>query len=157
MGTIKNIDWNNTKCFKTWNYRHMHEDVGNLIIDAIAVLIGEYEAYRKQAAMLILKTLLKDNFLDHILKDYDGIYPYDRKDNRVMAWKKEVLAVGYCQRCGSTEILEAHHIVKWSELPSGRIDPKNGECLCVECHAKEHESDGLSHLILSKAKKVRTC
>lgn len=52
MGTIKNIDWNNTKCFKTWNYKHVHEDVGNLIIDAIAVLIGEYEAYRKQAAGL---------------------------------------------------------------------------------------------------------
>lgn len=154
---MQSINWNDKKCFKTWNYKYIHEDISNLIIDSIAVLIGKYEVYRKQAAMLLLKSLLNSEFLKSLLEDQEAIYPYSRNDGRVTAWKKQVLSIGHCEMCGETENLEAHHIIKWSELPMGRTDPKNGECLCVKCHAKAHESDGLGNLILSKVKKVELC
>lgn len=40
---------------------------------------------------------------------------------------------GYrCAQCGSTEFLQAHD-------PTGRhIDPRDGNCLCGDCHAKQH-------------------
>lgn len=57
------INWNDTRCFKTWNYNFVHKDVGNLIVEAVAVLMGDYEIYRKQAAMLLLKVLLRKDFL----------------------------------------------------------------------------------------------
>lgn len=154
---MESINWNDTRCFKTWNYNFVHEDVGNLIVEAVAVLMGDYEIYRKQAAMLLLKVLVKREFRKIILEDYESIYPYDREDGRVRTWRNNVLSIGHCEVCGSTENLEAHHILKWSDFPKGRIDPKNGECLCLECHATAHEVDGLKNLILSKAKRVKTC
>jgi hypothetical protein len=41
-----------------------------------------------------------------------------------------------CQVCGSTENLQAHHIVPISE--GGADIPENGEALCAGCHADKH-------------------
>lgn len=140
--------FNNEKLFKTWNYS-LVEDHRKLIIDSLAVLIGDYQVYRKKAALLILKAFVRDEFLKVILND-ENIYPISRNDIRVRKWTKEVLSARKCKKCGSKNNLEAHHILYWSEYPKGRADIKNGICLCVECHAKEHEGEKAEKLILSK-------
>lgn len=127
-----------------------------ILIDSVAVLIGEYAIERKYAAMLLVKRLLPADDVENLLND-KRIYPFNRNDSRVKTWTKAVISIGYCEKCGTTENLEAHHIIKWADYPKGRIDLENGECLCVKCHAKEHKSDGLENFILSKAKKVKSC
>lgn len=134
--------------FKTWNYS-LVKNPQEMIIEAIAILIGDYEITRKWAANLILKVLLRDDFKRFLFED-KKIYPVDRGDGRVLAWKKEVLSVGKCERCGSTEHLEAHHIIKWADYPMGRFDVKNGECLCHNCHTEEHVGDQSYHMMKAK-------
>lgn len=116
-----------------------HEKTG-IIIDAVAVLLGDYDINKKYAAILLLKALLPSDIVKSILED-DGIYPIDRNDPRVRTWTKKVVSKGKCEYCGSIESLEAHHIVKWSEYPKGRTDVNNGMCLCHRCHTEEHKDD----------------
>lgn len=111
-----------------------------IIIDSIAVLLGDYDINRKYAATLLLKALLPHKVWRDILEE-DGIYPFDRNDPKVRHWTKEVLKRGKCEMCGSTQDLEAHHIIKWADYPKGRAELKNGQCLCHECHTEEHRHD----------------
>lgn len=41
----------------------------DLIIDAVAILLGDYEKYRKKAAILILRICLTDEFFKHLMED----------------------------------------------------------------------------------------
>lgn len=111
-----------------------------LVIDAIAILIGDYSITRKYAAILILKALLPRKLMRAILEDKE-LYPFDSADYRVRKWTKAVLSKGRCEDCGSEEHLEAHHIIKWADYPKGRIDVENGECLCHKCHTRRHYGD----------------
>lgn len=43
----------------------------------------------------------------------------------------------YCQHCGSTENLHAHHIVPWKKDEKLRFEITNGITLCASCHIKE--------------------
>lgn len=117
-----------------------------LVIDAVAVLLGDYSINRKYAAILILKALLPRNLMKAVLDD-PTIYPFDRSDYRVKRWTADVLSKGKCEICGVAEHLEAHHIIKWADYPGGRIDPKNGQCLCRECHTNEHKHDRSYHMM----------
>ena len=130
---IDSIDWNDSSAFKTNNYKE-------IVIESIAVLLGNYSNTRKQAAIILLKILLKDRLRSLLFEDKD-IYPFDRNDSRVRTWAKSVISKGKCEQCGSTDNLEAHHILKWSDYPKGRIDIKNGMCLCHKCHTEEHKDD----------------
>lgn len=121
----------------------------DLVIDAVAVLLGDYHINKKRAALLLLKALLPHSVVQKILEE-DGIYPYDRNDPRVRKWTKEVLARGECELCGSTKHLEAHHILRWAEYPKGRADMDNGQCLCHECHTEEHRYDQSYHMMAAK-------
>ena len=56
------------------------------------------------------------------------------------SWRASVLEAGICNRCDSTSSLIAHHILSASEFPEVRLDKSNGECICKECHDKEHAS-----------------
>ena len=38
-------------------------------------------------------------------------------------------------------------IIKWSDYPAGRIDLKNGMCLCHDCHTREHQFDECYHMM----------
>ena len=116
------------------------EEQRELVIDAVAVLIGDYSITRKYAAILILKALLPKELMKSILED-EKVYPFDRNDYRVRKWRKEVLSRGKCEICESEEYLEAHHIIKWADYPKGRVDIKNGECLCHKCHTLRHFED----------------
>ena len=118
-----------------------------IVIDALAVLLDkDCSIYQKKAGLLLLKHFLPKDVLQDILEDKQ-IYPFDRNDKRVTKWRKRVISKGKCEVCGSTERLEAHHIIKWSEYPAGRIDLKNGMCLCHDCHTKEHQFDECYHMM----------
>lgn len=109
----------------------------DITLDAVAVLIGDYSSIRKKAAILYLKTVFPKAFVTFLLDD-KRLYPCERNDARVRHWTQAVLSKGKCECCGSTENLEAHHILHWSDYPPGRIDVKNGQCLCHQCHTNEH-------------------
>lgn len=120
-----------------------------IVIDAVAVLLGDYNIYRKKAAILLLKAFLPSNVVRAILED-GNVFPVDRNDPKVLRWKKTVLSKGACEECGSTKNLEAHHIIKWAEYPKGRCDVKNGACLCHRCHTLEHYGDPSYYMMASK-------
>lgn len=114
----------------------------DVIVEAVAILLGDYSIIRKQAAMIILKLTLPSEFLEILFED-EMLYPFTRNDPRVRVWKNKVLSKGKCESCGSKENLDAHHIIKWSDYPMGRIDVKNGMCLCHRCHTEEHKYDNV--------------
>ena len=126
-----------------------NQEKAEIIIEATAVLLGDYNIYRKKAATLLLKAFLPHEIMRDILS-CDGVYPFSRNDPRVRVWAKEVLKRGKCEECGSTKHLEAHHIIKWADYPMGRIDTKNGECLCHKCHTKAHIDDESYYMMASK-------
>ena len=125
-----------------------------IVIESIAVLIGDCEPIRKQAALLLLKALIPHRILREILEE-DGIYPFDRNDPKVKRWTKAILSRGRCEICGATQDLEAHHIVRWADYPRGRADIKNGQCLCHDCHTLEHRYDQSYHMMKAKSRKKK--
>lgn len=133
------LNFNNPHAFKVENF-HLTPNPAGLIIDSLAILLGNYEIHRKQAALLILKILVRADFLKELLSD-GGIYPFSRNDPRVRLWVKNILSIGKCQICDSKEQLEAHHIIRWADYPAGRIDLNNGMCLCKACHIEAHRYD----------------
>lgn len=42
------------------NFKMPPEEQTDILVDAVAVLIGDYERYRKQAALMVVKALLPD-------------------------------------------------------------------------------------------------
>ena len=57
------------------------------------------------------------------------------KDKADKIWAAQIVAVGYCEHCGSTtNQLNAHHIISRTRLRF-RHDLSNGVCLCVRCHS----------------------
>lgn len=127
------------------------EEKREIVIDAVAVLLGDYSINRKYAALLLLKALLPHRILKEILND-DNIHPFKRSDKRVLRWTKEVLKSGKCEICGSKNDLEAHHIIKWADYPKGRADIKNGQCLCHKCHTDQHCDDRSYYMMKARLK-----
>lgn len=46
--------------------------------------------------------------------------------------------IAECQKCGSTNRLQGHHIIKHSENKDLANDQNNILILCISCHANEH-------------------
>lgn len=113
----------------------------DVLVDAVAVLIGDYPIIRKKAAHLLLRMVFPASVILEMMEDGNA-YPYSRNDSRVLKWKQQILAKGKCEMCGSTENLQAHHIIRWVDYPHGRIDINNGECLCRRCHIIMHSGTG---------------
>lgn len=128
------------------------EEKVEMVFYATHILIGDYDAVRKYAASLILKALLPYWLYRKIMED-DGVYPFDRNDPRVRRWRKEVLKRGVCERCGSKDELDAHHVMTWAEYPKGRADLNNGMCLCHECHTEAHRFDRSYYMMKSRKRK----
>ena len=151
---MNKVDFYDSRVFKVWNYKYLNENPKDIIIDALAVLNGDYNSYRKQAAILLLKALLRKDFYKFLMQD-NNFYPIDRNDSRVTKWRNLVFERDSykCVNCGKEENLQAHHILKWSDYYKGRIDVDNGITLCAECHSKEHSGEKVENLIKSKVKK----
>lgn len=148
---INKIDFNNKNIFKVENYKYLQENPKELIIYALAILIGEYHIERKRASLLLLKALIRKDFLSFLLEN-PNLYPIKRSDSRVINWSRKIKEKGFCEKCGSKERLEAHHILEWSEYPKGRIDINNGMCLCLKCHTEEHKFDKSYCMMRAKTK-----
>jgi len=126
-----------------------------LAIDVVSTLISEETTInQKIAATILMKILFTKEERKKILEDPD-LYPFSRNDSRVREWTKKIIAKGSCEKCGSTNNLEAHHIIKWADYPKGRIDVNNGMCLCHDCHAEEHKDETIYALM--KSKESRCC
>lgn len=59
------------------------------------------------------------------------------------AWKKKRREIqrlynGKCAICGSSDCVEAHHIVPLAVLPQLRLDNDNIILLCSDCHRLAH-------------------
>lgn len=124
------------------------------IVTAMSIMLSDACYQRKKACFSLLKLLLSTDFIEKMLDD-GGIYPIDRNDKKVYKWKKEILSKGECEICGSKEDLEAHHIIGWSDYPKGRIDVKNGMCLCNKCHSMKHKGESSEKLILGRCEYVK--
>ena len=61
-----------------------------------------------------------------------------KNDRRYKQWKNAVRSIGYCESCGSTKNLHAHHILPKSKFPHLIHDINNGKCLCKKCHRIVH-------------------
>lgn len=63
-----------------------------------------------------------------------------RNDKEVYLWRKMILERDnyQCVKCGSFNHPEAHHIIRWVDVPSLRIIVDNGTTLCKKCHNREH-------------------
>lgn len=57
-------------------------------------------------------------------------------------WRDKVKELaGYkCERCGSTDDLHSHHIIKRTYMPT-RWLLANGICLCMGCHGIAHKDE----------------
>ncbi|MFL0198236.1 hypothetical protein ACJDU8_22125 [Clostridium sp. WILCCON 0269] len=58
------------KVFNTENLKYIDNPI-TAMIDGVAILLGDYEAPRKHAAKLLLKALLRDEFLEALLEDME--------------------------------------------------------------------------------------
>lgn len=132
-------------------YRYYYPDfTDDAILDAVAVLLGDYAGIRKKAAHAFLKLALKSFAFKMLMNQISTEAPVvDRNDPRVRVWKNQVLKVGRCEICGSKENLQAHHIAYWSEAPLDRINVTNGMCLCAACHANEHKGEEVYPMMLA--------
>jgi 5-methylcytosine-specific restriction endonuclease McrA len=62
----------------------------------------------------------------------------ERRGTVRRAVAQRVAEAGQCERCGSRENLQGHHVRSYSMHPELRDDPSNIAVLCASCHAAEH-------------------
>jgi 5-methylcytosine-specific restriction endonuclease McrA len=64
-----------------------------------------------------------------------------RKTSSYRQWRREVkMRDGRCMECGTTEELQAHHIIEARKSPELRFVSSNGLTLCGACHHEYHSS-----------------
>lgn len=75
----------------------------------------------------------------------DGIIPEreNRDNSKYRDWSKEVKKRDNwkCKICGSSENLEAHHILPWRDFPEERYNINNGITLCKLHHPHKHDKE----------------
>ena len=62
-----------------------------------------------------------------------------------------------CQDCGELgkDLLESHHTHPKDKFPELALDPDNGECLCILCHAERHRKNVyIYNMILARLARV---
>ncbi len=96
------------------------------------------EVYGKKPSQL--ERLDEINAGIYKIHKHEGFYTQDQLN----IWSKQVRdnANNECERCGSKENLQAHHVLPKSEHPEQALEPDNGVCLCIECHKEAHSQDG---------------
>lgn len=60
------------------------------------------------------------------------------RDKADLLMSQKVRERGQCERCGSRERLQHHHIVEKSRSSYLRYDFENALCLCSSCHSWWH-------------------
>ena len=62
-----------------------------------------------------------------------------------------------CVKCGSTNELDAHHIVNRNEMPDGGYITENGITLCGECHWKAEQFHKTGVSVEEFARRITGC
>src|ERR1035437_3593139 len=78
-----------------------------------------------------------------------------RRSKNYRNWRKSVVERDKhtCQKCGATNaILHVHHIKDFNSYPDLRFNIDNGKTLCISCHMKEDNFDGLRRYFGKKVK-----
>jgi hypothetical protein len=76
------------------------------------------------------------NWKGGITPEYERL----RHTSKLISWRKMIYKRDNysCQRCGSNNKLQAHHIKKFIDYPELRYDISNGITLCKLCHENLH-------------------
>jgi hypothetical protein len=94
-------------------------------------------SYQKGAASILL-----DYYEPNWKENHQEIAGHitDRSDREVAIWRRNVLLRdgNVCQNCGTSEKIEAHHIMAWIDFPYARLVEENGIALCRSCHDHVH-------------------
>lgn len=117
------------------------EENAQLVVECLAIYMGDYEPERQYAASILLKLILKkDRYkaLMALVKEEMGFKVNNRSDAAVVRWARTIRKRGKCEVCGSTDNLVAHHMIPWEHSVNGRTDLANGQCLCRKCHKMMH-------------------
>lgn len=97
-------------------------------------------------AGFLLRAEDDDGYFYTIVHWYEnnGIGETARKRNNYSyrQWRQHILDRDkVCQKCGSGENLEVHHIKRFSEYPELRQDDSNAVVLCKRCHRELHRRE----------------
>ena len=124
-----------------------------LIISSDKITIGSLLSAKNQVAKLAYSELNKFKGWDtkwvpgHVmaqkfdnLSEEDAVLKYARKGRRYDNFKAAVSKRdnSTCIACSSTEKIDVHHVIDVTSAPLSAHDPKNGVCLCHECHVDFH-------------------
>lgn len=114
----------------------------DMLVWALLALVSDVPIYKRAVAMLLL---------DLVSSDWRSVagpeilgFAVGRESTEARRWRNTVLINDnhQCTRCGSTDRVEAHHIIRWADDPSQRLNPSNGMALCKPCHDEEHRLYG---------------
>lgn len=72
-----------------------------------------------------------------------GVNSKKRQNYSYRQWRKKVLERDCyrCTKCGATNNLNVHHIKRFADYPSERLNVSNGLTLCESCHRDFHRSE----------------
>ncbi len=89
------------------------------------------------------RTLEKQDELNagiYTVHKHEGFYT----ESQLKIWSKEVRnkANNECEKCGSKDNLQSHHINPKSTYPEKALEPDNGVCVCLDCHKNLHDQSG---------------
>jgi len=116
----------------------------DMIKECLKIYMGNYSKEQQYASSILLKMILKEKQyirLMNCVKEVLGFKVNNRNDSKVIVWKRKVKKIGRCEICNATENLVAHHLIPWEYSITGRIDIKNGKCLCEDCHKMIHNDE----------------
>jgi 5-methylcytosine-specific restriction endonuclease McrA len=109
------FDFNSIEFMSSIEFIRNHEKIGELITNlSLEAMRGNFD-YLKQYP-----------FIGRIYKGTS------KRESLAPSVKKEVLSIGYCVYCGSTEQLQVDHIIPYSK--GGTHDKENLQCLCFICN-----------------------
>lgn len=111
------------------------------IIGAACVLMDENSSNIQKAVAGKLLECFFPKWRDEFPRSIVGGV-VDRNSKEVLDWKKEVICRcgKECVVCGSKENIHVHHVVRWVDAPSLRVEPSNGVTLCKKCHDEAHRA-----------------
>ena len=113
----------------------------NISIDRHSWL-GQHHSKDSCHKISVSKTGKLNPMYNHLLTEEDR--RTKRNIEGYNPWRKRVLSKDKytCQKCGSKEKPQTHHINNWSEYKEQRLLTENGVCLCKSCHKKIHSLYG---------------
>lgn len=120
--------------------KHGVFSIGNIVLTGKAIqAVFNYDSIDERLAVLKSYGLIKRNEKSiEVFKFWADAH--DRNSDQYKRWRTEVFKRdGFqCQRCGSKNDLQAHHVKAWKNNKELRYVVTNGITLCRKCHLEAH-------------------